>query len=163
MEYLEKLDAWLERGEGGSIPIDLLHERGVEFPSSTSLDDAKLNAKLWEILEAMSAIGLYVTFTDHLSDRQLYDRLVNEILLEEAFLDPDDPCMGEVCDLIGNGTEEANRIYLVYYADEEERQDWAARFGDPLPPRIPRPHDRDRFLPSLERRAFSPNGTEYQH
>jgi len=34
-----------------------------------------------------------------------------------------------------------------------KRQDWLTRFGDPLRPRPPKPFDRDRFLPSIERKA----------
>ena len=152
IDYL-KLDAWLERDEGGSIPIDVLRDRGFEIVEPSRLDEATLKTKLWELIEALASIGLYLWGTDHLSDRELYDRIISEILPTETLLIPEDPYMAETCDMVSNGTDESARIFLTYYADEEERQDWLARFGDRLPPRRPKPFDRDRFLPSIEQKA----------
>lgn len=150
---LIRLDAWLERGEGGSAPIDLLRQRGLDVADPSTLADATLPQKLWEIVEAMAEIGLYLCSTDHLSDRELYERLASEILLEETFLDPDDPWTGKVCDLIGGGSEEDHQIFLTYYADEDERQRWPIEFGATLPSRQTRPFHRDRFLPTMERKV----------
>jgi hypothetical protein len=50
------------------------------------------------------------------------------------------------------GAEDSNHIFLTYYAGEEDRQDWQAQFGDPLPPHKTKPSDRDQFLPTVERR-----------
>jgi len=154
--YLNRLDAWLDGNEGGSIPIDVLRDRGFEIVQPSRLDDATLKTKLWELIEALASIGLYLWGTDHLGDRELYDRIISEILPAETLLIPDDPCTAETFDMVGNGTDESARIFLTYYADQEERQDWPARFGDPLPPRRPKPFDRDRFLPSSEWKARLP-------
>lgn len=148
---LIRLDAWLERGEGGCVPLDLLRQKGLEVPESSTLDDAAMTRKLWETIEAMSEIGLYLWGTDHIGDRELYELLTSRVLRTETFLDPDDPWTGETCDLIGGGSEEDLRIFLTYYADDEERQRWKTEFGEPLPSREPRPFDRDRFLPTMER------------
>jgi hypothetical protein len=153
LEHLEKLDAWLERDEGGSIPADLLQERGLTLPHLDTMDDAALHEKLWETIRAMSGIGLYLDFTDHLSDRELYARLCNDVLVTETFLDPEDPDSGAVVQLVNCGTDEDDRIYLTYYADEETRKDWSEDFGIALPPVRPLPFDRDRLLPSIEARA----------
>jgi len=152
MNALIRLDAWLERGEGGSVPLDLLRQRGLEVADPSTLNDAALPPKLWEILEAMSESGLYLWGTDHMSDRELYELLESRILRAETFLDPDDPWTGETFDLIGGGSEADQRIFLTYYADDEERQRWQTEFGESLPSREPRPFDRDRFLPTMERR-----------
>jgi hypothetical protein len=152
-DYLNRLDAWLERAEGGSIPVDVLRDRGFEIVEPSQLDEANLKAKLWDLIEALASIGLYLWGTDHLSDRELYDRIISEILPKETLLIPEDPYMAETSDMVGNGTDQSARIFLTYYADEEERREWLARFGDPLPPRRPKRIDRDRFLPSVGRKA----------
>jgi len=158
LNSMDRLDAWLERGEGGAVPLKLLRERGLEVAESGSLDDSALHSRLWELLQAMAGIGLYVWGTDHLSDRELYDRLISEVLSAEMFLDPADPCAGETCDMIGSGTPESERAYLTYYADDEDRTQWQADFGEPLPPRQAKPFDRDRLLPTLEGRAHTGRG-----
>jgi predicted nucleic acid-binding protein len=61
---LIRLDAWLERGEGDSVPINLLRERGIDIEDPSALD------------------------------------------------------------LIGGGSEEDTRIFLTYYADEDDRRRW---------------------------------------
>lgn len=99
MNSLARLDAWLEGGEGGTVPIDLLRERKVAIPDAASLTDEALTAALWSLIEAMSEIGVYVSFTNHLTDRELYERLVSDVLTTEAFLNPDDPQSGEFYDL----------------------------------------------------------------
>lgn len=152
IEHLARLDAWLERDEGGSVPIDLLRERGLQIPEASTLDDAMLAAKLWQIIEAMSEIGMYLSSTDHMSDRELYERLLSDILPTEAFLEPDDPCSGDHYDLIGGTSEEDILVYLTYYAENDERRDWQSRFGEALPRRSSRPFDRDRLLPTIESR-----------
>ncbi|HEV8657678.1 MAG TPA: hypothetical protein VGS96_03535 [Thermoanaerobaculia bacterium] len=108
--------------------------RGFDVAAPSTLDDATVSQKLWEIVEAMSEIGLYLYGTDHSNDRELYESLVSEILLEGTLLDPDDPYTGKFCDLIGRGSEEQSE------------------FGDRLPAHEPRPFNRGRFLPTMERR-----------
>jgi hypothetical protein len=153
LNTMERLDAWLERGEGGTVPMTVLRKRGVEIVEPRTLDDDALHSRLWELLEAMAGIGIFVWGTDHLSDRELYERIVSEVLTTEIFLEPDDPYAGETFDMIGNGTDESERVYLTYYADDEDRAQWLSDFGKPLPPRQPKPYDRDRLMPSLEGRA----------
>jgi hypothetical protein len=51
-------------------------------------------------------------------------------------------------DLICGAGEKAARLYLKHYADERERQQWAAQFpDDPIPAHEDPPFDRDRKLP----------------
>lgn len=155
METVMRLDAWLERDEGGTVPGDLLRQRGVEIVDPAELDDPSLSRKLWEVIEAAGEIGIYLTFTDHLSDRELYERLVSDMLPEETFLDPEDPTLADIWSPIGGCSNEDNRIYLTYYADEKTRRGWQSDFGEPVPPRQPLPFDRDRLLPSFEERMTS--------
>jgi hypothetical protein len=142
---LEKLDRFLDGDEPGERPLDVLRARGLEIPDDDSLDDAALPAVLWNLLEGMAAIGLLVDSTDHLSDRELYRYLVQDALMEETLL-PMSANSFVHYSPIGGGSEEDNEIYLRYYADDEDREQWARDFGDPLPPKTARPYDRDKIL-----------------
>ncbi len=146
---LERLDVFLDGSESGEVPIEILRARGIEIPDESSLDDAALHAKLWQIIQEMAALGLYVESTDHLSDRELYRYLVTDALVEETCL-PMSPNGGWHISPIGGCSEEDNEIYLRYYADDAIREDWRRDFGEPIPPREPLPFDRDRLLPAQE-------------
>jgi hypothetical protein len=85
--------------------------------------------------------------TDHLSDRELYALLWSDILHDEVPLLPDDPGVWHI-DLLGRGDETDTMLYLKYYADESERQQWLKDYGDcGLSPHEEPPFDRDRHLP----------------
>lgn len=131
---------------------DTLAEMGVSLPPPEELTDAQLAAKLWEVIEALAFLGAYLEHTDHLSDRELYAMLWNEELREAAPFIPDDPDSAWHIDFVGSGSEEDVTLYLTYYADEEERREWADDWWDgPLPtPKSP-PYDRDRHLPQPHR------------
>lgn len=133
-------------------PFDTLVEMGVALPPPEELSDAQLSAKLWEVIEALAFLGVYLEHTDHLSDRELYSQLWDEELREASLFLPDDPDSAWHIDFIGSGSEEDVVLYLTYYADEEERQEWAEDWWDgPLPTPKPLPHDRDRHLPQAHR------------
>ena len=51
-------------------------------------------------------------------------------------------------DVLGGGSEEDLHLNLKYYADEEERRDWAKDWPEePMPAHEDLPYDRDRHLP----------------
>jgi hypothetical protein len=128
--------------------LRLLENSGLEVPPPDQFDDEGLTLKLKDIIERMATLGAYLLHTDHLSDRALYEYLYHDGLREEAVLFPENPSYAYMIDLTGSGSEEDNRIYLKYYADEQYRRQWANDWpDDPLPEREPPPFDRDRFLP----------------
>jgi hypothetical protein len=128
--------------------LRLLENSGLEVPPPEQFDDEGLTLKLKEIIERMATLGAYLLHTDHLSDRALYEYLYHDGLREEAVLFPENPSYAYMIDLTGSGSEEDNRIYLRYYADEQYRRQWANDWpDDPLPEREAPPFDRDRFLP----------------
>jgi hypothetical protein len=118
---------------------------GVELPEPDDLDDAALHLALWRTIEALADLGVYLHWTDHLSDRDLYIRLVRELLPEEMPALDDDENMSWHIDVLGSDKFE---LYLKYYADEEARESWRMEFPeDPIPARDTKPYDRDRHLP----------------
>jgi hypothetical protein len=128
-------------------PYEVLIESGISLPSPEELDDPRLTAKLWEVINALALLRVYLQSTNHLSDRELYAHLWSESLREEMVLHPEDANYACYLDVIGSGSEEDIEIYLKYYADDEERQRWATEWNEALPARERQPFDRDRHLP----------------
>jgi hypothetical protein len=154
LDTMRALDDWLEDHESGVIPADVLKERGVALPPAEELSDDELHDSLWNLIRAMAGIGMFLQSTDHLSDRQLYEQLTKECLLERTFLAPDNVLFGEHIDIIGGFSNDDIRIYLTYYANEEERESFREGFEGDFPKSLPPPYDRDRLLPTQEERAF---------
>jgi len=156
-EFLEHI-LFIE-GIGEQPLFDLLEKGGVPLPRPVDLDDAQLQAKLWEVINAMALLGCYLSRTDHLSDRQLYETLWTDILREPTAVCPNNPNAACHIDILGGCSEEDLHLNLKYYADEEERLDWAGEFPDDIiPPHEPLPYDRDRYLPAHP--CFNTHGTD---
>jgi len=146
---LERMDRFFDGEESGDIPLEFLRQRGIEIPALPPDDEAELRAKLQELIEEMFEIGIVVDSIDHLSDRELYRYLVDDVLLVEMMLSTSVGGHWNVSP-IGGGSDEDNDIYLRYYADDEDRESWRREFGDPLPPKEEPPYGRDRFSLQLE-------------
>ena len=127
----------------------LLTEAGVDMPDADDLDDDELTAKLWEIIERLASWQVYLSCTDHLSDRALYIALITDLLHEGR---PDvEPAPGEAyeIDILGGCSEEDIELYFRYYVEEEDRAVWGPDYAD-MPPHEQPPYDRDRWLPRSE-------------
>ncbi len=127
----------------------LLLEAGVELPEPDELDDDALTAKLWEVIENLASRRVYLSCTDHLSDRELYTALMTDVLHDGR---PDvEPTPGEVfeIDLLGGCSEEDLQLYFRYYVEEDDRAVWGPDYAD-MPQHEEPPFDRDRWLPRGE-------------
>lgn len=125
-----------------------LEEYGIELPAPESLDERRLRAKLWEVIEALARLRVFLSQTDHLSDRDLYALLWRELLREPVKDISLDNSSAWHIDLLGSGSEEDIYLYLKYYADGTERRRWSADFPDGKMPEHEQPSfDRDRHLP----------------
>jgi hypothetical protein len=128
--------------------FDALIESGVALPAPEEVDDEHLNARLWDVILAMSLFGHYLYNTDHLSDRELYRILWTDTLRVPTTFMPQYPNFACHIDLVGSGSEEDIHLYLKHYADEETRQQWAKDWpADVVPQHEDPPCDRDRHLP----------------
>jgi hypothetical protein len=125
-----------------------LERAGVSMPAPETLDDQEVTAKLWEVINKMAQMRIFLEDTDHLSDRELYTELWGGLLREETkdiLLDQDSACHYQ---LLGSGAEEDTLLYLKYFADEAWREWWHQEYPDfPIPDPEDPPYDRDRLLP----------------
>ncbi|MDM7997256.1 MAG: hypothetical protein QUT30_16415 [Acidobacteriota bacterium] len=129
--------------------FDQLEKIGIRLPAASSMDDAQLHKKLWEVIHGMARLEHYLSSTDHLSDRQLYERLWTDLLREPTSVCSDHSTASCHIDILGGCSQEDLMTRLKYYADEDERESWAAEFPeDVIPPHEPLPYDRDRHLPA---------------
>jgi hypothetical protein len=131
-----------------------LERAGVSMPAPESLNDQEVTAKLWEVINKMAQMRIFLEDTDHLSDRDLYTKLWGDLLREETkdvLLDQDSACHYQ---LLSTGAEEDTYLYLKYFADEDWREWWRKDFpDDPMPDHEDPPYDRDRLLPQA---TYSP-------
>jgi hypothetical protein len=125
-----------------------LENAGVSLPPPDSLKDEELTAKLWEVIEKLALLGVFIEQTDHLSDRELYTHLWTDALREESKALPLTANSAHHIQMLGSGSEEDNLLYLKYYADDVWRRHWQKDFpNDPIPRHEDPPYDRDRVLP----------------
>jgi hypothetical protein len=144
--WLRHLDA-CESGPW-TTGFQLLTDAGVHLPEPESLDDEALTSKLWEVIRELAKMRVFLSETDHLSDRQLYTRLWGRMLREDVPLVPMPADAASHLSVLGGWSNEDNSVYLKYYADEEWRDRWRVEFPrDIIPAHEDPPFDRDRHLP----------------
>ena len=127
-----------------------LRDANVELTLPEELDDSVLKSKLWEMIEKLASMRVFIRETDHLSDRELYSLLLNDTLHEQTPAIGFDQYSAWNIDLVSSGSEEDTYLYLKYYADEDWRKQWLSDFPDyVMPPHKDPPYNRDAFLPKV--------------
>ena len=81
-EYARKMRL-LEEGPT-TTNFEQLIARGVELPEPDTIPDDRINSKLWDVIRALADIRVFLDYTDHLSDRELYHRLWHRVLNQEV-------------------------------------------------------------------------------
>jgi hypothetical protein len=139
-----------EENQAMATDFERLIEAGLELPEPQALDDAQLSSKLWEVMRALIRMRVLVESTDHLSDRELYALMWNELLRVETPSEPADTESTWHVDVLGRCSEADTTLYLKYYADEDWRRQWLAEFPDyEMPAHENPPYDRDRLIRDL--------------
>lgn len=99
---------------------------------SRLLTDDEIAQALTETINKLYEKKIVLEYTDHLSDRELYDIIACEILpLEEKMLKK--PTGYIHWNLALNDTQEGSANWLMYYASEKERNAWSEIHRE-LPP-----------------------------
>lgn len=128
--------------------FEKLREAGVILPPPDEMNDVELTAKLEEIIRSLADRRVFVSTTNHLSDRELYAYLRSEVLHEATKDLPTDPYSAHQFDLLSSGSEEDTFLYLKHFADAEWRANWMKNFPDyEMPEHVDPPYDRDCHLP----------------
>lgn len=148
----EREQFWRRVVEYESAPLTTdfqqLTEAGLELPEPDAMDDEQLTSKLWELIRALARMGVFITQTNHLSDRELYGLLWRDELRHETPMLPNNGGSAWHLDLLGGWSETDIYLYLKHYADEDSRQQWRVDFPDyDIPAHEDAPYDRDRHLP----------------
>jgi hypothetical protein len=136
-DFLASMLAW---EQAPVLPIYRWFDPELRLPRPDLLSDQNLHKILGDVVGKLFQKRIVLDFTDHLSDRELYTLIYRDILpAREKKLDyPSNylhwDCTGP------NGDPEA---WLCYYASEEERDEWAECYEQPLPPQLPAPYPRD--------------------
>jgi hypothetical protein len=134
--------------------FQLLGESGIELPAPESMNDQRLATKLWEVIKGLARLRVFLSQTDHMSDRELYESLWRDVLREAIKDLPLGAASAWHIDLAGSGSAEDTNLYLKYYAGEDIRRQWVADFpDDEMPDHEKPPFDRDRHLPQANNEA----------
>ncbi len=133
--------------EGASVSIlGRLESAGIAVPDPDDLDDAELPARLRDLIARLADHRVYLTRTDHLTDRGLFEFLVDDGLRTEQ----PEARFGEESEFwitcLHTDSHEGLYLYLAFYASEADRLN-ARRRGMALPDRREPIVDRDRHLP----------------
>ena len=88
-----------------------LENAGVSLPKPDSLKDEELTAKLWEVIQKLALLHVFIEQTDHLSDRELYTHLWTDSLREETKALPLAANSAYHIQMLGSGSEEDNLLY----------------------------------------------------
>ncbi len=126
--------------------LSQLEECGLRPAAPNSLDDAELFDSLWLVIAGLGDLGIFLLHTNHLTDRALYERLVDRILVEPVRDLPPDAGVHEFIDLIGGGGTLERELFQRHYATASERDRFKAEHGFEVAAE-PSPSDRDQDLP----------------
>lgn len=72
-------------------------------PANADID--VVHERLWDIIHGLAFLNTYLTSTNHLTDRQLLDRLEGHLLEEEITFVPPTDDMDEYIDMNPNGSD----------------------------------------------------------
>jgi hypothetical protein len=119
---------------------------GIELPDPATVEDAEINPLLWRVIAALARHRVFLSHTNHLSDRELYSVLWHNVLREEHAAIPECAAGAFHVDVPGDDPQATN--FLTYYADEHDREFWREDFPDLQTPAHRDPlYDRDASLP----------------
>ncbi|MEX0793103.1 MAG: hypothetical protein WD045_08205 [Pirellulaceae bacterium] len=135
-EFLSAILAW-ERAP--VLPIRQWFSPALDPPAAETLSAAELHDQLWQMIAQLATRRVFLDYTDHLSDRQLYCLVVRDILpSQEKMIDIPNNALYYNC----AQPDEDPETWLRYYATDEERHGWEQETGEPSPPRQASPHPR---------------------
>lgn len=131
----------------------LLAESGFDLPPVGQLSGPALRRTLRAVIRRLAEWRYYLVNTDHLSDRDLYTLLREDVLPRPDNELPSESAASMIFDLsfLDVRGQPPGTTFLRYYADEQMRRDMAREYAPAdLPPHADPPFNRDRRLPAPE-------------
>ena len=121
------------------LPISQWFEPELSLPQPETLSNRDLSQMLWDTLQRLAEQHIYLQYTDHLSDRELFCVLVRDILTAtEKKLDiTNSPLVWRLVD-----NESDPDTWLAYYATDEQRYLWQLEHGQAPPASKPLKYPR---------------------
>jgi hypothetical protein len=145
-EYARKMDLFENGPE--TTNFQQLLDKGIALPEPSSIPDVEMRTKLWEVLAGLADLRVHLDHTDHLSDRELYEKLWRDTLRIDVPAIDEIGFSSYVQLLMPDGTEPETSIFFRYFADDDWRRD---RMKDEpqytMPPHEDPPYNRDALLP----------------
>lgn len=131
--FLESMLAW---ELAPLTPVARWFEPQLALQPACTLDDDRLHERLWQTIDTLYDKRIVLDFTDHLSDREFYTLIRRDILPAKIKqVDVPDNYVHWDCSATVDGDPTA---WLVYYASDEEREEWRLEEGrDPPPKQVP--------------------------
>lgn len=127
--------------------LDRLTKVGRAPLPPSEVSDIQIPRALDSLIIDLARLGVLLSYTDHLSDRKLYEQLYHIVCHDPILLMPGGNQMA-VIECLGHDTYEDLEIWLRYYADRVERKWWTENYPEMRMPRHREPkYDRDRYLP----------------
>ncbi len=127
-----------------------LQEAGVHPLCAFLLSDHDVTESLAHVTTALGELGIFLVHTNHLTDRELYVRLLEHILVEPVRDLPADAGVHEFIDLIGGGGARERELFQQHYASPTERAQFLEEHGYSIAAVTPK-SDRDKGLPKPAR------------
>lgn len=141
-----------ESAPEGTLLQQLEQTCGLTPPSPHALEsDEAVHEALWQLIRALAKLHVYLHFSNHLSDRDLYKLLYYETLPEERTIMPPElgwNCRIDISEYPTPEFPEPYDAYLAYFADDETRERSLQDFPNaPIPPKRTAQFSRDHLLP----------------
>ena len=136
--YLESMLAW---EQAPVLPVGRWFHPSLVLQPASNLSEEQLREELWSVIEKLYEGRIILDFTDHLSDRDLYNLIRRDILptsvkrvdLPDNYFHWDCSVAGRAPDCsTGDWYPEPvidSLIWLTYYADNAERSEWEVEYG----------------------------------
>lgn len=143
-QFLKRVVAFESRPT--TTDFDRLTADRVPLPPPDEVSNRGIGVVLWRVIFGLARLRVFLSRTNHLSDRELYSVLWHSVLREEVPGVPEDAASAWHVDIPGDDPGSAN--YLTFYATEQERAQWQEDCPEAtLPPQKPPLNDRDDSLP----------------
>ncbi len=147
---VEAMSRWMQQLSDAPMTTwaQELEVRGYNFEYHPDYSDAEIHEKLWKLIFALAGMKVYLTNSDHLSDRHLYRRLTQRYTQQPIAQIPFADGTGCMIDVVGSETQDNPDAWLRYYASSRERMEWAKQnVGKTLPPSEEMKYPRESNLP----------------